>query len=75
MALTLDEGRLRVVHACWAPEAIAQLPDRLDTPERIVLAHGGGVPSAVHRIVARGLQGNPDERWPTMAAVAGPSKN
>ncbi|KIG15554.1 serine/threonine protein phosphatase [Enhygromyxa salina] len=40
--LLLDEGRLRVVHAYWDPDAIRQLPTRVDTRELLVASGPGG---------------------------------
>lgn len=40
--LLLDEGRLRVVHAYWDEERIAQLPERLDSDEWIRRSAPGG---------------------------------
>lgn len=40
--LLLDEGRLRVVHAYWDDDALARMPARVDSPERIRASAPGG---------------------------------
>lgn len=39
--MLLDEGRLRVVHACWDPNAIASLPTWVDRDALVAGAPGG----------------------------------
>ena len=40
--LLLDEGRLRVVHACWDEDQLDRLPVYLDTPELLKRTSSGG---------------------------------
>ncbi|PRP90497.1 Bis(5'-nucleosyl)-tetraphosphatase PrpE [Enhygromyxa salina] len=58
--LLLDEGRLRVVHACWDPGGIAQLPERLDRPDLLEASAPGGELEAAFELCIKG----PERRCP-----------